>query len=355
MKQLPLTKKEQLGLFHLVRYPDLNDRELAEKTNLKLSTVTAIRRRLKKRGFYQSVTIPRLQMMDYELLGVGYGRLKDPGEHIDEKNMLSRFQLLNKAFYMVSDANSEITLNIACSYTDLRRDIEDFQRYFAYHDLLEESRWSTVIFPYKLTNVHRFFDYSKLIQREFGINEKESGDMPELCRTGSASLSAKERKVFRTLVVNPEMPDSDVAERAGVSRQAVSAMKKRFLDDGLIESRRILDLDVLGYQMVSFVHQRFKIGIPEKERTRLMGRIASEMPAFFFASGATEFVLMMAHKDFQDYTESMTLLSTIVKNSGFSFENTVRLTLSVPGMSEIRRHDYGPIVDQMLERTEQGE
>jgi DNA-binding MarR family transcriptional regulator len=351
MRNPPLTKKEQLGLYYLVRYPDYNDRELAEVTNLKLSTVTAIRRRLKRRGFYYSVVVPKLQMMGYEMLAIGYGRLKDPGEHVDTDKLLRKFSLLNKAFYMCSDPNSEITLNMADNYTDIRRDIEDFQQYFAYHDMLEESRWNTVIFPYRLTSTVNYFDLSKIVQRAFNLNVKLAAEDIVPDKTDTSRLSAKERKVFRTIVTNPEMPDSEIAERADVSRQAVSAMKKRFLSDGLIENKRVLNLDALGYQIVSFVHQKIQIGVPEKERQRLLKRIAAEMPAFFFVTGMTEFVMMTAHRDFQDYTESMTAFSTMVKSSGFSLENPIRLILSVPGMTDVRKHDYGPIIDQMLEKT----
>jgi DNA-binding Lrp family transcriptional regulator len=240
---------------------------------------------------------------------------------------------------------------MAENYTDIRRDIEDFQQYFAYHDMLEESRWNTVIFPYRLTSTVNYFDLSKIVQRTFDLNVKATAEEIVPDKTGGFELSTKERKVFKTMVTNPEMPDSVVAERADVSRQAVSAMKKRFLGDGLIENKRILNLDALGYQIVSFVHQKIKIGVPEKERQRLLKKIASEMPAFFFVAGATEFVMLTAHKDFQDYTESMTAFSTMVKSSGFSLENPVRLILSVPGMTDVRKHDYGPIVDQMLART----
>jgi DNA-binding MarR family transcriptional regulator len=351
MKPTLLTKKEEIGLYYLIKYPDYNDRELAEATNLKLSTVTAIRRRLKRRGYYYTVSMPRLQKMGYELFAVGYGRLKDPGEHLDIDRLLGRFGLPRKSFYMVSDPNSEITLNMAYNYTDIRRDIESFQQYFSFHDMLEESRWNTVIFPYRLTSTINYFDYSKIVQCAFNLKPKLSDHEPPAPSEGEyVKLSAKERKVFKTLVTNPELSDSQIAEKAGVSRQAVSAMKKRFIEDGLVENRRILNLGALGYQIISLVHQKIKVGMPEKERERLVRRVSAEMPTFLFLAGATEFVMMTAHSDFQDYTENMTAYSTMIKSSGFSFENPVRLILSVPGMSEIRKHDYEAIVDQMLER-----
>jgi DNA-binding MarR family transcriptional regulator len=352
MRKTNLTKKEQLGLFYLVRYPDYNDRELSETTGLKLSTITAIRRRLKRRGYYYTTVVPRLQMLGYEMLAVGYGRLKDPGDHLDTKALTSRFQLLNKAFFMVSDPNAEITLNMAENYTDIRRDIEEFQQFFAYHDMLEENRWNTILFPFRLSSLSNCFDYSGIVQRTYDLNVKVPQTELEEEKTGKVRLSSKERKVLLGLTTNPDVPDSTIAEKAGVSRQAVSAMKKRFVKERLIESRRILNLSVLGYQIVSFVHQRLCVGIPEKERVKLLRKIANEMPTFFFVAGTSEFAMMTAHRDFQDYTECMTAYSTTLKSSGYNFENFTRLILSVPGISEVRKHDYASVVGYMLSKMD---
>ena len=48
MKKPELTKKEKLVIYGLVRYPQLTDKELSEKLNLKHSTLTSIRHRLKE-------------------------------------------------------------------------------------------------------------------------------------------------------------------------------------------------------------------------------------------------------------------------------------------------------------------
>ena len=63
-----LNKNEKLVLYGLVKYPLFNDRELAEKIKLKMTTVTAIKNRLKKNGYYYTVRIPVLQNLGCELL-----------------------------------------------------------------------------------------------------------------------------------------------------------------------------------------------------------------------------------------------------------------------------------------------
>ena len=68
MKKFELTNKEKLMLYGLVRYPGLTDKKLSEKLNLKHSTVTSIRHRLRKNKYFRTLKIPMLQNMGCEML-----------------------------------------------------------------------------------------------------------------------------------------------------------------------------------------------------------------------------------------------------------------------------------------------
>ena len=68
MKKIGLAKKEQLMLYGLIKYPNLTDKQLSEKLNLKHSTATSIRHRLRKNEYYRKIIIPRLQNMGCKIL-----------------------------------------------------------------------------------------------------------------------------------------------------------------------------------------------------------------------------------------------------------------------------------------------
>ena len=70
------TWREKQVLFHIVKNPDYADRSIADKTGLKLSTVTAIRRRLKEKGFFNVIRLPWLHELGAELLAVNYSVYK---------------------------------------------------------------------------------------------------------------------------------------------------------------------------------------------------------------------------------------------------------------------------------------
>lgn len=348
-RKIGLTEKEMYGLYHLVKYPTLNDREIAEKTEMHLSTVTAVRRRLARQDYYTTIVIPRLEHMGYELLVVGYGRMKDQGVSFDPVQTASEFEILRKSFYMLSDPNSELVFGMARNYTEVRRELEEFLQFFSYHDLLEEDRWRTVLFPYELTMIPNFFDFSDLLRREFHISLKQPKVEMKTVKMRRMHLTAKERRVLAGFVEHPGLSDSTVAQRVGVSRQTASAMHARLNKDGLTQTQRVPNLSLLGYQIVSFTHQKLNISMPPEERIGLLRDIYAAAPGYFFAASTTEFVMLAAHKDFQEYTECMSSYYRTIKRTNYRFPQPYIQLFSLPNTTEVRSYDFVPLTRHMLD------
>ena len=68
MKGVELTTKEKMMLYGLIKHPNLTDRKLSEKLKINQSTVTSIRNRLKEKGYFRKLIIPRLQNMGCQML-----------------------------------------------------------------------------------------------------------------------------------------------------------------------------------------------------------------------------------------------------------------------------------------------
>ena len=69
-KEFSLTDKDKLVLHGLIANPDLNDIELARKVRMKRSTLTGIKNKLARTGFYITVMVPNLPLLGYELLTI---------------------------------------------------------------------------------------------------------------------------------------------------------------------------------------------------------------------------------------------------------------------------------------------
>ena len=70
MNQLDLTKNEQKVLFGLVTYPEYTDSNLSQKIDVKLSTLTSIKRRLIEQDAFKQIRIPLLNKLNSEILAV---------------------------------------------------------------------------------------------------------------------------------------------------------------------------------------------------------------------------------------------------------------------------------------------
>jgi DNA-binding MarR family transcriptional regulator len=57
-QEIPLTLNEKTVLWALTKWPTANDRQLAQSIDIKMSTITAIRNRLRRANLFKAVRIP---------------------------------------------------------------------------------------------------------------------------------------------------------------------------------------------------------------------------------------------------------------------------------------------------------
>ena len=63
-----LLTSEKLVLYALVRFPLHNDRELSDIIPMSMSTLTANRNRLQRRGYINTVRFPRMDMINADII-----------------------------------------------------------------------------------------------------------------------------------------------------------------------------------------------------------------------------------------------------------------------------------------------
>ncbi len=254
-----LSANEKLVLYGLVQYPTLNDRELSERIGLNHWTVNKIRNRLRWLGAYRTVRVPYLQHLGAEIFGVFYGRF--PPFTINEttvsalKKMQSEFE---EVIYVANELNQGFAFSVAGDYTSIKRDIYLFNRICQ----MQKSSVidvNSVLFSFHLATFLRFFDYAPLLRHTFGLDLGEGEEMvPPPMISSKWHLNMQEKRVFYSLVRYPEMPDKNVAEMVGTTRQFVTKNRKRFEEAGLLKTMRIPDLKKLGFKVLALGHIRFR-------------------------------------------------------------------------------------------------
>ena len=303
MPKKKLTKKEQDTLWGLINYPMLNDNSMAKRTKLKLSTITAIRRRLREKEFFRTVNIPNFYRLGYELFTVEYGTFNEAVPLETRVENFKRFieESPHTIFSMMS-RSSGIILNVARNYAEANAHYENLEMFFNSHHLTDENSWSRVIFPFETSLFWNFFDFSPVIRYAFDIKKKIN--LPEFIpdkKMDVLRLSKKERKVLLGLVKYPEDSDNNIAERYHISRQAVSNIKRRFLKENLIYTRRILNFKYTGCSLIPFAHTVFGPKAPMHLRKNGLEYAKRYTPAFLGVSSNFENIVFTTALNYPEY------------------------------------------------------
>ncbi|UCF08894.1 MAG: hypothetical protein JSW28_04165 [Thermoplasmata archaeon] len=303
MRTKNLTKNEKDTLWGLVNHPQLNDKALAKKIHLKLSTVTAIRRRLRERGYFSTVNIPDLYRLGYEMLSVDYGEFNEATPLERRVKYFKEFvsKEPNAVFAVMSRANG-VVFNIVNNYSEAATIRERMEIFFTSHHLVDEGSWGRAIFPFKTSKFWNFFSFPPVLR--YVHFQKKKINVPEFSankEAGQVSLSKKEKMVLFGLVKYPEEPDSNIAERFGVSRQGVSNIKKRFVSEGLLSTQRIMNFDHTGCELLVFAYTFFGPRAPLRMRKSGLEYTQSLAPAFVGVSSNFENILFAAIREYSEY------------------------------------------------------
>jgi len=348
-----LNKNEKLVLYGLVKYPLLNDRELADKIKLKMTTVTAIKNRLKKNNYYYTVRIPVLQNLGCELMVSSF--ISFNPLNIEKDVLKIHKDVIEKecpeVIYSSMESNSGFYLGIGKNYTELHSTIEKVERVYQENDLIEDKAPIYFLFPFEYTKIHNFFDYAPLIKHTFGISlkgENEENTPTELPKTDITKLSNVEKRVLFGLIKYPDIPDSKIAENIGVTRQVVSKLKKSFENEGILKTLKIPDLKTLGFEIMAISHFRHNPKIPLEKRGKGIKQVITEFPQVLMVSGNRESMMINICQDFTEFQDLKTKSLAYYKKQEFLLSEPEILMFSIPNLKMITEHNYGPLVQKVL-------
>ena len=354
MTEKALSSNEKLALYGLVRFPAFNDRMLAGELGLKMSTVTAIRNRLKREGYFRTVRIPYLERLGGELLIVNSARLNilKPREEL-LRTLREVLSSMDDVFYAIADANNLVLFSMCRNYTDAWTDAEK-----GYQQLAEKGalagrlgRKQTVIFPLNQTKLLRFFDFSKVLDQAYSL-EYAAPEPPvsvKLETSGPRRLSRIEKRVLLGLVRHPDLVDNDVARKIGVTRQSVTKIRKRLESERLLVTIRVPDLQKTGMEILAMSCYEAAPGATLSARKKGIEWVVKKMPSFFHVAGQREGVLVGMAQSFTDLQRLQTEASKIYLERGYFKEEPTLTILSVRELSVVKDFVLAPLVRRVLQ------
>ncbi|MFQ5884307.1 MAG: helix-turn-helix domain-containing protein [Thermoplasmata archaeon] len=349
MRRRSLSDNEKCVLYGLVRYTQLSDRELSERLGVKHSTLTTIKHRLAKNGYFIKKRIPFLQNVGCELLGVTYADF-NPAVSAEARveKARKRIEIYDELFYSVGETNNGFSLSFSKNYTSIEKIGDIRTQLFAELGLLEGNFPTQVIFPFETSSIIRFLDYSRLLADDFDIEEDEGEDTEEFVKGDPVVLKKRERIVLYALVKYPEGNDGSLADMTGLSRHTISNIRRRLEDRGLIRTITIPNLNKLGFEILCFGHMRLSPKTPFDAESVDMSFINTDS-VVFLAAKRFENIMLSIYRTYEDFkVENSALVRYLKENDMISDMPLVRL-YSIGRMITIKDLVFGPFVKRLLD------
>ncbi len=291
----------------LVKYPSISDSDIARATGLNQSTVSTINKRLRGRGAYRQLRIPRLQSIGCELISCAFfdfSLLADT-EH-KRKYIADVVRSSNGLFFWLLGKNQGLLMWMNRNYSEAIIEIERVENLLIGEHIVEKP-FKKLFLPFEITRINRFFDFSEIVRRNFELEPKKFDRFvasPSLTDVNiNIPFSPMEKKVFYGLIRYPEMLDKDLGAQLGVSRHTISKMKHNFYENGLIRDLKLPSFTDLGIEIISFVYAKFKIGDTIDSRADTTRNFLENYPVITSIATNREAATMLALTDFSQYQE----------------------------------------------------
>ncbi len=350
MNQFELTNKEKLMLFGLVKHPELTDKELSKKLELKHSTVTSIRLRLKKKEYVRKLIIPKLQSMGCEMLVVIYSHfslLIPLPERIEITG--KTIEVFDEIFFSVGEQDKGFSLSLSKDYATIGRINDIRTQTFGRRGLLEEEYPNMVVFPFEISKIYRFFNFAPLLNYSFNL-ELEQEFIIENVNFGTKEnviFSDTEKNAYCMLISYPELSDSEIGRELGVSRHTISRLRRKFEDTNLMSKLTLPNIVKLGFEILGFYHIRFDPRNPPNMDEDEAASLISDSTVFF-ASRRFEAVMISIYKNYDDYkTDGMRIMQVLKENQWIAEDPIIR-TYSLSTMAFIKDFKFAPIASKIV-------
>lgn len=347
MKKIPLTLNEQQVLYGLVKYPDLNDSELHEKLDIKLSTLTSIKRRLYQEGYLQTLIVPMINHFGCELLAVIYTEF-NPVIPLEERVLTTKetIEVFNEIFFSVGEQEKGFSISLSKNYTNIGKINDIRTETFGKAGLLEKEYPSELIFPFETSKISHFFDFSRVLQQYFFDEQTDTVGLGEWFKPMEFSeLTAHEQKTYTALIQNPEFTTQQIGELIGLSRHTVSRMKKDFFNKGFLRMLRLPSMSGLGFEILAFYHLKFN---PQHPPSSKDFKVLNTSSTFFLAQRKFGAIILAAYPTYQDYKEDKMHKIRYLKEQDLLSQTPLVRKYMFERMNIIKDFTFAPLAQQFM-------
>jgi len=341
-----LTEKEKQVLYGLVKYPSQTDGEIARKFSIKRSTFTRIKNKLYADGIYERFRIPNFQALGFEMMNLTYGKF-NPAVRFEHRKKIGGAKLIMEIpeiIFVNSTDQEYFLITVSKNFTNFRIVSELVSGKYEKTNFLREI--THTYFPFELSSIEKFFDYSDLLGRFFSFNNPEKPDTVK--KTSAKKLKENEKRVLYAIIKYPTETDSEIASRLSLSKVTINNIRNSFFENGFFREVVIPDMSKLGFQIVVMTHMKFNVHVPREELSRLFDMMRSEPCLIFCAHGTDECVVICIFNNYLEYKKRREEYTILFEKTDFFLEEPKEIILSLQDL-RFRKFEFSSILKKTLE------
>lgn len=343
-------RSEQLVLLGMLGDALRTDLEIADQFDLKKGTVAAARRRLVDSGAVRFANVPSFNRLGCEMLGFHAGTADLSLSPDKRASQYAEFcKSAPQIFFGMLEGHTAVLCTALRTATEMESFVQAYSRAFANASKGSRPRLQSRVFPYALTMGSYKFNFGPLVHRCFGLDVPYPAvRLPRQEGITHPGFSRTEKDAFMAFIEDPGATDERIASAVKVSRQSVTKMRHRFVEDGLMTPIWVPRFHRWGFEILVAVYARFSSELPwERINEDVEPREALHLSFFTLAKG-DEAVGMYVHPTFQAYAElSEKVLTLFERLEVFDSKPEVNL-FALDRAVELRWFDFAPAVRHLL-------
>lgn len=326
------------------------DAEIADIYGMNKGTVASVRRRMLDAGAIFPVNIPAFNKLGCEMLSFHHGTT-DPAISSDIKasHYMDFCNTAPQIFNALIGGNSIAFFTAFKDATDQEQFLIAHNRFFTGTRRASKAKLTTTSFPYRISMGTYVTNFAPLVHNYFELDvPKPKTRIATSEEVDEPDFTDSEKRTLIALIEYPWATDREIAAKARLSRQAVTRIRHRLIENGVITPAYLPRLYKWGFEICAIGHAKFNLEVNWDKRLKSQPRDVMDR-AFFILSKPDEAVSSYMIPRFQEYAEKLDEILAWYHKARALDERPDILLFSLERCVELRTFEYAPAVRFLLD------
>jgi DNA-binding Lrp family transcriptional regulator len=325
------------------------DAQIADAYRLKKGTVASIRRRLLDAGAITYVNVPAFNKLGCEMIGFHLGST-EPSERSDTRaNHYMEFTSKAPQVFEGLIGGSSIVLYTALrNATELDAFTQLHNRFFTGLRRESKAKLTSSVFPFAMSRGTYVPNFAPIVHRYFGLDTPPpKSEIPVSAEVESPDMSETEKHTLVSLVENPKASDREIAATVGLSRQAITRIRNKLIEEEVYTPICMPRLYKWGFEICAIAHPTFNMELGWEKRLKTQPRESVDL-SYYSLSKADEAVANYIVAKYSTYSDQLEgILAWYHKVRAFDGKPEITL-FPLERCTELRTFEFGPAVRHLL-------